>query len=701
MADREYHASAGRELMRQIGVEKSQQEAFRSLLRTMVEEGEIRRLKGNRYRLAARTRMVLGRLQTHRDGYGFVVPDEGDGPDIYVRRRNMRGALHGDRVRVQVRLPGEGGRAEGRITHVVERAHHRLTGIFQRRKTIATVAPYGNAPYERVRIPAGEAGQAKDGMVVGVEISGRETTQGIPTGRIVEVMGWPDEPGMDLQLIIRKYDLRDAFPQEVLEEARAFSTTVEDADLQGREDFRELLTVTIDGESARDFDDAISIRTSRRQGYQLWVHIADVSHYVHEDTALDQEARARGTSVYFPERAIHMLPEALSTGICSLRPQVDRLCQTCVISLDHSGRVTSSRIVKSVIRSDHRLTYTTVAQCLENGQGAPGPDLLETFRMMADLCRILRARRLERGSIDFDLPEPVLLLDDRGEMTGITPLHRNVAHQIIEEFMLLANETVATFLVAQEWPAIFRVHDQPDPTKLEELDQIVRTFGYALPRPFEDITSKDIQNFLASVEGRPEADALQRIVLRSMMRARYSEVFGLHFGLATRRYLHFTSPIRRYPDLLVHRTLSQAAHWKAAPPEARASRRKRFHDFAEHASERERNADAAEWELIEWKKVAFMIDRVGERFDAIVSGVVSFGLFVELEDLYIDGLVHLSTLTDDSYRFVESKHLLVGAKTGRTFKIGDRVRVRVEQVNALSKRIDFRLVGRKGSRRRG
>ncbi len=343
-----------------------------------------------------------------------------------------------------------------------------------------------------------------------------------------------------------------------------------------------------------------------------------------------------------------------------------------------------------------------MARCLEGdaGERRRQGDLVAQFDLMQELCLILRGRRQQRGSIDFDLPEPVILLDDRGEMTGITPLERNIAHQLIEEFMLVANETVATTLVDRGWPCLYRIHEKPDPSKLAELDAILRTFGYSLPQPFEEITPKDIQRFLSTVEGRPEENALQRIVLRSMMRAQYSEVFGLHFGLATRRYLHFTSPIRRYPDLVVHRTLTDGSRWSRAGEEARAERRKALRAVAEQASERERNADAAEWELIDWKKVGFMMDRVGEEHTAIVSGVVSFGLFVELEDLYIDGLVHISTLEDDYYRFVASKHLLVGERTGRRFKIGDEVRVVVDRVNALSKKIDFRLAGPAGDRPR-
>lgn len=698
----DYLPSSGRELNRQLRVSSNFREHFRLLLRELVEEGVIQRLQGSRYRLAPDDLLVVGHLHSHRDGYGFVVPQDSSGADVYVRRRYMHGALHRDRVEVHVTRDKGGGRREGRITKVLERARHRITGLLGRRGKDLVVRPFGNSPYEEVSLPEGARGDAREGMVVGVELFRYPSGEDIPDGKVVEVMGHTDEPGMDLKIIIRKYGLRDEFPAEVTAAAEKVPAQVSPEELTGREDFRSLTTVTIDGETARDFDDAISIRRHDHGGFTLWVHIADVSHYVGEDTPLDAEARERGTSVYFPDRAIHMLPAALATGICSLNPHVDRLCQTCIMEIDREGRVAPAVVVKGVIRSDRRLTYTEVARCLEGDEAARGAmgDLLPEMELMEELCGLLRRRRERRGSIDFDLPEPVILLDDRGEMTGIKPLARNIAHKIIEEFMLAANEAVATHIVQREWPTLYRVHDKPDPLKLEALDAVVRTFGFTLPQPFEEITSMDISRFLASVEGRPEENALQRIVLRSMMRARYTESPGLHFGLATRRYLHFTSPIRRYPDLIVHRTLSDGAFWATARKDVREARTKVLHGVAEQTCERERNADSAQWELIDWKKVGFMMDRVGEEYAAIVSSVVSFGLFVELEELFIDGLVHISTLEDDFYRFIENRHMLVGERTGRRFKIGDEIRVIVARVNALSKKIDFRLSGERASRKR-
>ncbi|MFQ5766547.1 MAG: ribonuclease R [Acidobacteriota bacterium] len=684
---------SARHLMDHFRIRKDAQEPFRLLLRSLLDEGTLKRLKGNRYMLTTEKRLMTGRLSSHRDGYGFVVLDAHDGPDIYVRRRNMGGALHRDRVMVQVTAQKSGGRIEGRITRVLEPSRHRITGVLRISGGRRVVVPYGSEPYEEVRIPSRQPTEAETGMVVGVEIL-RSRLRTPPEGQIVEVLGFPDDPGLDLAIIIRKYGLRDDFPSEVREAARRAARSISAEDLRHREDLRSLKTVTIDGETARDFDDAISVRREKNGCFTLWVHIADVSHYVPEDSPLDLEARERGTSVYFPERAIHMLPEELSTEICSLKPEKDRLCQTCRMEFDPEGRILKSHLGRAVIRSDRRLTYRTVAACLggDPQQKQKHRDLLEQFILMKDLCDLLRVRREERGSLDFDLPEPIILFDDTGEMTGIKPTEKNMAHLIIEEFMLAANEAVANFLVEKDWPTLFRLHDRPDPAKLDELDAVLRTFGYSLPQPFEEITPKDIQHLLRSLSGQPEADALQRIILRSMMRAYYSNSPGLHFGLATRRYLHFTSPIRRYPDLIVHRTLAAQRTWERSTDEARVSRRQFLHLLAEQTSERERNAEAAERELIDWKKVTFMIDRVGERYSAIVSGVVSFGLFVELEDLYIDGLVHISTLTDDLYRFMENKHLLVGQRTGRTYKIGDRVHVVVEKVNAVTKRIDLRLI---------
>jgi ribonuclease R len=703
LAETEGEALSGRDLLRRLGLGRDRRADLAALLADLKAEGVIRPAKGGRFRLASERRLIVGRLSMHRDGYGFVEPEDRQGPDVYVRHRNLGGALHRDRVQVQVTAAKGGGRAEGRITRVLERSRHRLTGVLRARGDRVAVVPYGSEPYEEIAISGPLPAGGGDGVVVGVEVTTMRGEEGTPAGRIVEVLGPADEPGMDLRIIIRKYGLRDAFPDEVREAARAMPSEVSARDLEGREDFRSLPTVTIDGETARDFDDAISIRRTRGDGYTLWVHIADVSHYVREDSPIDREARERGTSVYFPERAIHMLPEELSTGICSLKPNVDRLCQTCRIELDRDGAILSFALSRGVIRSDRRMTYTEVARCLAGDEEMRRSCAAhaEDFAIMEELCAKLRRRRMARGSLDFDLPEPVIVLDDRGEMTGIRPLERNIAHQIIEEFMLVANECVATDLVDREWPALFRLHDKPDPVKLAELDSILRTFGLALPGSHEEITSGDIQALLRSVEGKPEAGALQRIVLRSMMRAHYSETFGLHFGLATRRYLHFTSPIRRYPDLVVHRTLTDRARWQRSSPEERSTRRKILHAWAEQSSERERNAEAAEWELIDWKKVGYMLQHIGEEYAALISGVVSFGFFVELEDLYVDGLVHISTLTDDFYRFMERKHLLVGERTGKRFKIGDEVRVLVERVNAITKRIDFRLVAVGGEARRG
>lgn len=688
--------------MRQLGIGKGDSLAFKQLLRTLVADGTLQRLKGNAYRLAGEKNLVPGRLGMHRDGYGFVSPEAGGGPDIYVRHRNLAGALHQDRVLVQVTEVKGGGRSEGRISRIIERANHRMTGVLRTAGDRTFVVPYGTAPYDEVAIPAAERSGATIGMVVGIRLTGAGRLGALPQARIVETLGWPDEPGIDLQIIMRKYGLSEEFPPEVGEAVRAVPETVGPEDIEGREDFRSLVTVTIDGETARDFDDAISIRRHPDGHFTLWVHIADVSHYVRQGTPIDVEARRRGTSVYFPEKAIHMLPGELSTGICSLRPAVDRLCQTCVMEIDTSGAVSTARTVKGVICSDARMTYTEVAAILDGDVQARRRHaaLLGEFEVMQELRDILSKRRRDRGSIDFDLPEPVIVLDDHGEMTGIKPTERNIAHHIIEEFMLVANESVASLLVDADWPSIYRIHEKPDPSKLADLDAVVHTFGYSLPQPYQDITPHDVQRLLNGFAGRAEANALQRIVLRCMMRASYSEAFGLHFGLSTRRYLHFTSPIRRYPDLVVHRTLTDAAHWRRSTADGRKQRRAELRDIAVEASALEREADAAAWELIDWKKVNFMLDRVGEEYTAIVSGIVSFGLFVELEDLYIDGLVHISTMADDFYRFIDTRHILVGERTGRRFKIGDEVRVVVADVNATTKRIDFRLVGSEGRRGR-
>ncbi|MBI1950190.1 MAG: ribonuclease R, partial [Acidobacteria bacterium] len=503
--------------------------------------------------------------------------------------------------------------------------------------------------------------------------------------------------------IIRKYALREEFQPDVLAAAGAAPDRVTEDEIRGREDFRGLPIVTIDGETAMDFDDAVRVSKNADGTFELQVHIADVAHYVRPQSDLDREAYERGTSVYFPGTALPMLPHRLSNGICSLNPGVDRLVQSCLMTIDGRGKVVDYRFADGVIRSAGRMTYTSVAKILVDGDREAAEryrSLVPMFRLMEELCRVLNEKRRRRGSIDFDLPEPELLLAATGEMTGIVPLERNVAHRLIEEFMLAANETVAAHLFRARVPSIYRIHERPDPKKLEEFDAVAQAFGYRLARPFESIEPRAFQDLVEMAKGRPEERFLSRLMLRSMKQARYHHLRDIHFGLAASCYTHFTSPIRRYPDLIVHRLLRRV---RQAAPLAERERRdleEFLPEAALRSSRMERNADDAEWELVEWKKTAFMADRVGEEFDGFIISAHPFGFFVELLEYFISGLVKAESLPGDRYRFLEKKQILKGERFGRVFKLGDRVRVRVDRVDQFQLRVEFSLAEPAGDSRR-
>ncbi len=626
-----------------------------------------------------------------------MTPDAG-GPDIFIPPPALGDRLNGDRVEVRV-TPGDRGRTVGAILRVLERSRRKILGVFRATGQVETY----DRQFERdVTIPAGQAGEARDGQVVGIVIVEPPSEREAAIGRVVEVLGHPDDPGMDLRTIVRKYDLREDFAPDVLAEAEAIPARVPDKEIATREDFRDLPIVTIDGETAKDFDDAVLVRKNTDGTWELQVHIADVAHYVRPDSPLDREAYERGTSVYFPGVAIPMLPERLSNGICSLNPGVERLVQSCLMTIDRHGKVTDYRFAQGVIRTVERMTYTDVARILvdrDPGTTARYRPLIPTFRLMEELWAVLNAQRRRRGSIDFDLPEPEVVLAATGEMTGIRPLERNIAHRLIEEFMLAANETVASHLWRGRVPSLYRIHEKPDPKKLEDFDRVSQAFGYRLPRPFTAISPGAFQELLDMAKGSPEERFLSRLMLRSLKQARYSEKRDIHFGLAASCYTHFTSPIRRYPDLIVHRMLKRILMGRPIAESDRQGLGQALPETALHSSRMERNADAAENELVEWKKMAFMADRLGEEFDGLIISVHPFGVIVELLEYYIDGLVPIDVLQDDHYRFVEKKQILKGDRHGRVFKLGDRIRVRVDRVNLVQLKLEFSLAEARASAR--
>jgi ribonuclease R len=553
-------------------------------------------------------------------------------------------------------------------------------------------------PFDRrllmdVQVSRGDARGARPGEMVAVEITSWPTPSRGPVGRVVELLGAIDAPGVDTRIIIRKHGIPDAHGEAAVTEARRLGAEIRRRDLEGRTDFRRWPTVTIDGEHARDFDDAITLSTLPNGHFWLGVHIADVSHYVPEGSALDAEAFERGTSVYFPERAVHMFPADLATGLCSLNPHVDRLVQSCLMEVDRRGNVVRAEFHDGVINSDERMTYTDVnAILVERDRTLRGryAALVPMFEMMQELFEILNGRRRRRGSIDFDLPEPEVLLDAQGLIEDILPAERNVAHRLIEEFMLLANETVARHLEQHQAPALYRVHEPPDVSKIAEFEEFVAALGYSLGAPVEQVKPRHFQKLVERIADTPEERPIAFLMLRTMQKARYDPANLGHFGLAATSYTHFTSPIRRYPDLVVHRALRDQRHGRLSEDRI-AERLDELPEIARHTSDMERRADEAERELVQWKKVRFMADKVGDEFDGYVTGVAPFGLFVELTDHFVEGLVHVSSMADDYYRFLERGHTLRGENTHKTYRLGDKVRVQIVRVDLERRAIDLGL----------
>ncbi|MGE5326440.1 MAG: ribonuclease R family protein, partial [Deltaproteobacteria bacterium] len=741
-------------------------------------------------RVSSSANLISGRLIAHRDGYGFVVPDKPLAQtdlDIFIPPDAMGSAMHGDRVEVRVTRAKRDGRIEGRIHRIAERANKTVVGEFHAAARYNYVTPFDQRVAKQILIPAGQetppgddaakrhrqfggesegksSGQRApasqkarelDGQVVDVELTQfpRPGELGQPRGRVIEVLGRRDDFGVDVEIMIRKFHLPHRFPAEVLDEAAAHPQQVTDDAMRGRRDFRSLRIVTIDGETAKDFDDAVYVERRAHGGYQLQVHIADVAHYVRLGTALDREARLRGTSVYFPDRAVPMLPLELSNGICSLNPHQDRLVMSALMELDARGRIVKYELVPGVMHSAERMTYTSVRDILAGEAAAVERHrkLVDNFNLMEELARLLNARRDERGSIDFDLPEPEIEFDEHGRMIGVTRSERNIAHRIIEEFMLAANECVARYFEHRGVPALYRIHEKPDAKKVLEFEEIAATFGYSLgielpaarrlrvrrqdererhPRFHEQMDEKEIkitpfhyQKLTARIAGKPEERILSYLMLRSLKQARYSEENEGHFALASPTYTHFTSPIRRYPDLIVHRILKallaeaggnatapfesgasheRTAHAKQHPrrepvakPSADGGARvspEELHALGIETSESERRAQDAERELMEWKKVRFMADKLGEEFDALIISLIKYGFFVELTDLFVEGFVPIDSLDDDRYVYRERLRAMVGQYTKKAYHLGERVKVRLDRIEREGDKLQFSVV---------
>ncbi len=692
-----HHPATARDLAHTLRVPREERPGFKRQLKALVTDGALIPMRGNRFGLPEKMDLIVGRLTANPSGFGFVVPEhrvDGGRQDIFIAAANLTEAMHGDRVVARIERQTDKG-PEGRIVKILERSQATLVGRFDVDDAgLGYVVPFDRRVRSDVHVPTGQWSAAEPGEMVLVEITRWPTATRGPVGRVIEVIGGIDEPGVDTQIIIRKFGIRDEHGREAVEEARRLGGEVRERDVRGRTDFRPVTTVTIDGEHARDFDDAITIERLANGSYWLGVHIADVSHYVREGSALDEEAHERGTSVYFPERAVHMFPAELATGLCSLNPRVDRLVQSCLMEVDRRGTVVRYELHDGVINSDARMTYTAVNAILTDRDPAEIEryrELVPLFELMRELFGILNGRRRRRGAIDFDLPEAEVVLGEDGQIEDIIATERNIAHRIIEEFMLLANETVAAHLVAHNTPALHRVHEKPDAKKVEDFETFISTLGYGLAAPSHAVKPKHFQKLIDRMKGTPEERPIAALMLRTMQKARYDAASLGHFGLAAEHYTHFTSPIRRYPDLVVHRMLREGRH--STMTAARYDELEEdLPETAKHTSEMERRADEAERELLQWKKVRFMADKVGDEYEGYVTGVAPFGLFIELIEHYVEGLVHISSMADDYYRFVEQHHVLRGENTKKVYRLGDKVNVQVVRVDMERRQVDLGLV---------
>jgi ribonuclease R len=807
------HTAGFKQIIHDLAVKGRDRRDLAGLLKGLTRQRKLVAIGKDRWALptsASGQNLVAGRLHMHRDGYGFVTPEPDSLParaqgklqgDIFVPPPEIGNAMHGDRVLVELGAIRPDGRGEGRILRVTERKQETVVGTFHYGTRHNYVTPMDEKLTMEIIIPAGmeyptvddqeelpstadrdqlppepkkprkhsphrvlgeEAKRTSwddlENVVVEAEITQWPSPTQNPRGRVVEILGYEDDFGVDVEIVIRKHHIPHVFPSEVLEEAQEISPVISGREIARRRDYRSLPIVTIDGETARDFDDAVLVRRLENGNYELHVHIADVAHYAEDGSAIDEEARKRGTSVYFPDRAVPMLPLELSTDICSLRPNLDRLVLSCVMEMDPHGEVVSYELAEGVICSAQRMTYTDVNAILEGDQHlrrryAP---LVDNFQLMYELAQVLNRKRVKRGSIDFDLPEPVIEFDEFGLMKSIAPSERNWAHRLIEEFMLAANETVATHLEQLGIASIYRIHEKPESKRIYDFENIAASFGYslgvgALPvkrmqmrsdkrarygtgrqAPMVElpqdvhITPRMYQKLVQKIAGKPEERVLSFLMLRSLKQARYSEENAGHFALAATSYTHFTSPIRRYPDLIVHRILKavlseqgdqhgdkrmmqrgQRSPWQKHPEKAARHEKQslrgpiaveELHEIAESSSRTERAADEAERELLEWKKMKFMEHRIGEDFAGLVVSVTKFGLFVELEELFIEGLVPLNSLADDHYTYRENTRQIIGARSKKTYSIGDRVRVLVDRIDRVQRKIQFALLEEKPAR---
>ncbi|EXX88459.1 ribonuclease R, partial [Paenibacillus darwinianus] len=703
MRDTAYKPLTYQELEQHFGIDEATDfKAFLKMLNELEEAGKIVRTRHERYGVTERMNLTRGRVQAHAKGFAFLIPDDKAHPDVYLHANDLKSAMNGDIVLVRVTSKSEGGgRMEGEVVRVVQRAITQVVGTFEHHEAFGFVMPDDKRINRDIFIPRESFGGAVTGQKVVARIVNYPEGRSAATGEIVEILGHKDDPGVDILSIIRKHQLPEGFPDEVLEEAEAApdSITEEEIVQQGRRDLRGKTIVTIDGEDAKDLDDAVNVERLENGNYVLGVHIADVGYYVRERSELDQEAFRRGTSVYLVDRVIPMLPHRLSNGICSLHPQVDRLTLSCEMEFDaKTMKRVRHDVFTSVIRTAERMTYANVRKILVDDDAELKERyaaLVPMFQVMQELAMKLRSKRMKRGAIDFDFQESKILVDENGKPYDIVKRERSVAEQIIEEFMLAANETVAEHFHWLRVPFLYRIHENPDSEKLLHFVQFASNFGYVVKGKGNTVHPRALQGLLEEIRGTKEETVISTMMLRSMKQAKYDAESLGHFGLAAEFYSHFTSPIRRYPDLIIHRVMREVLeNGGMLTEQRREALEARMPDIAQHSSERERVAVEAERDTEQLKKCEFMLDKVGEEFEGIISSVTSFGMFIELENT-VEGLIRLSDLTDDYYHFHELQMALVGERTSKIYRIGDEVKVRVERVNMADHTIDFGMVDMK------
>mgnify|MGYP001436192141 FL=1 len=675
------------ELSKHLGVTDAEHREFRNRIKEMSTQGTLVKIRGGRYGLPDEMNLITGKLHGHPNGFGFVIPDKHhDTNDVFIHRKSMNEAMHQDHVLVRVESEKEPGRPEGRVIRILQRNTVNIVGVYETFGRDGWVIPTETKYFHDVFIPGKNRKDAKNGQIVDVKIETYPTRHQPPVGKIMEVLGKSNDPEVEVLSILRKFGVRQGFSPKILKEAKMMA---KENRLDDRKDLTELLTFTIDGKKAKDFDDAVSLEPMS-DGYRLGVHIADVSHFITENSHLDEEAFERGTSIYYADGVIPMLPEILSNEACSLKPKEIRLTLSVFIDFDRQGNSLATQIYKSFIKSRRRFTYTEVAGLLKKGSNKKNDyPFLQTLTDMYHLSQTLRKRRFKNGSVDFHVPEPDIQIED-GKVKQIEIVEHNAAHQVIEEFMLAANQAVALNLYEKDIPCIHRIHEPPDPTKIFEFKEFISSLGLRLSDSGK-IRSKDLNTLLKKIQDTPEERVVNTLLLRTMKKARYSPSDPGHYCLGFTHYAHFTSPIRRYPDLIVHRIVKKYLKHKCSKKEKKALQSS-LSEISEQSTQMEIQAMSIEREIISLRRAQFMMDKIGKTFYGIITGVASFGFFVELENVFVEGLVKVSSIMDDYYLFIETEHKLIGQKFHRVFQIGNRVKVRVKDITLSKRQIDLQVV---------